>query len=605
VNERTSLSERIQTALQLDRAVRLVWKSAPRWTLISLFLVLVQGMLPLVGLYLMKRIVDAVAAGLAAPDRASVFPQVARWVLLAGTVALLSALFRSLAELASQAQSLVVTDAISDILHAQSIAVDLEYYEDPRYYDTLHRAQREAPFRPTRIVNGLVQVGQSGLSLLGIAAILFSFSWVIGFVLVAAALPGAIVRLLYARRLYGFEQKQTEIERRAWYYHWVMTNAAHAKEVRLFGLGSLFRDRFRGLREQLREGRLALVRRRSLADLLAQTIATSAIFGSFALICYQAIAGAITLGSVVMYYQGFQLGVGYLQGILRALAGLYEDNLFLSNFYEFLELAPKIRRVSRPRAVPQQLHQGIAFQGVSFAYPSNPNVVLKDIDLTLAPGEVIALVGENGSGKTTLIKLLCRLYDPSAGTISLDGIDLRELDPVCWRREISVIFQDYVHYHLSAWENIWLGNVELEPDRDLIVQAAQLSGADAMIRRLPQGYDTMLGHEFRTGQEISIGEWQKVALARAFLRGARIVVLDEPTSSLDPLAEAALFERFRELIKGRSGILISHRFSTVRMADTIYVLEGGRVTESGSHDELVRRGGTYSRLYALQARQYR
>jgi ATP-binding cassette subfamily B protein len=590
--------------LRLDRAVRLVWNSAPRWTLVNLVLVLVQGVLPLVGLYLMKRIVDAVAVGLSAPNRASAFQQVAVWILLAGAVALLTAVFRSLAELAGQAQSLVVTDAISDILHAQSIAVDLEYYEDPRYYDTLHRAQREAPFRPTRIINGLVQLGQSGLSLLGIAAILFSFSWWIGFVLVAAALPGAIVRLLHARRLYGFEQTQTEVERRAWYYHWMMTGAGHAKELRLFGLGALFRDRYRSLREQLREGRLTLGRHRSLADLLAQAIATSAIFGTFAFISYRAISGAITLGDLVMYYQGFQLGVGYLQGILRALAGLYEDNLFLTNFYQFLDLSPKIRAVARPRTVPQHVQHGIAFQGVRFAYPNNPQMVLKQIDLTLAPGEVIALVGENGAGKTTLIKLLCRLYDPAAGTISVDGIDLREFDPICWRREISVIFQDYVHYHLSAWENIWLGNVELEPDRERIIQAARRSGADAMIRRLPQGYDTMLGHQFRAGQEISTGEWQKVALARAFLRDARVVVLDEPTSSLDPLAEAALFEKFRELIKGRSGILISHRFSTVKMADIIYVLESGQITERGSHEELVQHGGTYARLYRAQAQQY-
>jgi ATP-binding cassette subfamily B protein len=584
--------------------MRLVWRSAPHWTLVNLVLVLVQGVLPLLALYLMKRIVDAVAVGISTPNSASGFQQVAVWILLAGAVALFTAVFRSLAELSGQAQSLVVTDAISDILHAQSIAVDLEYYEDPRYYDTLHRAQQEAPYRPTSIINGLVQLGQSGLSLLGIAAILFSFHWWIGFVLVAAALPGAIVRLLYARRLYGFEQRQTEVERRAWYYHWMMTRAGHAKELRLFGLGALFRERYRSLREQLREGRLNLASRRSLADLLAQAIATLAIFGTFAFICYRAISGAITLGDVVMYYQGFQLGVSHLQGILRALAGLYEDNLFLSNFYQFLDLAPKIRVAARPRAIPQQVQQGLTFRGVHFAYPSNPQAVLVHIDLTLAPGEVIALVGENGAGKTTLIKLLCRLYDPSAGTISLDGIDLREFDPICWRREISVMFQDYVHYHLSAWENIWLGNVELEPDRELIVQAARRSGADAMIRRLPQGYDTMLGHQFRAGQDISIGEWQKVALARAFLRDARIVVLDEPTSSLDPLAEAALFERFRELIEGRSGILISHRFSTVRMADTIYVLEGGQITESGSHHELVRRGGTYARLYRAQAQQY-
>jgi ATP-binding cassette subfamily B protein len=600
-----SVTEKIQTALHLDRAVRLVWSIAPGWTVANAVLAVVQGVLPLAGLYLMKRIVDAIAVGVTAADPTAAFQPVLTWILLAGGVSLLSALVKSAADVASEAQSLAVTDAVSDVVHAQSIALDLGYYEDPRYYDALHRAQREAPYRPTRIVNGLIQLGQSGLSLLGLGALVFAANGLVGLVLCAAALPGAAVRLIYSQRLYAFEHRQTEVERRAWYYHWLMTFGRYAKEIRLFNLGALLRERFRDLRSGLREGRLALSRRRAVGDLLAQAVAATAIFGSFALISYQAVQGGITLGDVVMYYQGFQIGLRQLQAVLRSLTGLYEDNLFLTNYYKFLDLTAKIQVPVRPRLVPHPMRQGIVFEGVHFTYPSGSREVLSDIHLSLAPGEVIALVGENGSGKTTLVKLLCRLYDPTAGKITVDGHDLRDIDPVHWRQRISVIFQDYVQYHLTAWENIWLGNVQLEPNRAHIEQAARRAGADVVIGRLSQGYDTMLGHEFQDGQELSVGEWQRIALARAFMRDAQIIVLDEPASFLDPLAEAELFQHFRQLITGRSGILISHRFSTVRMADTIYVLGDGRILECGSHEELLRQGGMYARLFQTQARNYR
>jgi ATP-binding cassette subfamily B protein len=604
MTERLELAQKLQQALRLDKALRLVWKAAPGWTSAHVLLVLVQGVLPLAGLYLRKRIFDAIAVGLAGSDITGAFHLVMPWILGAGAVAAASALLASLSDIVGQAQSMTVTDAVSDVVHAQSIAVDLEYYEDPRYYDTLHRAQAEAPYRPTHIVNGLVQLGRSSISLAGLATLLVSANWMVGLVLLAAALPGALVRLVYSRRLFNFEREQAEAERRAWYYHWMMTNLGHAKELRLFNLGPLFQERFRTLRRQLREGRLKLAGRRSLSDLLAQIIATAAIYGTFGLIAYQAVSGSMTLGDVVMYYEGFQMGLGQLRSLLQGLTGLYEDNLFLTNFYQFLDLKPHVQTPVPPHPVPEPMRQGVTFEQVRFGYPSGTRQVLDDVNLTIGPGEVVALVGENGSGKTTLIKLLCRLYDPSSGRIAVDGVDLRQLDPVQWRRQISVVFQDYVQYYLSARENIWLGNVETDPDSEQIELAARLSGAEAVIRRLPQGFDTLLGHQFRKGQELSIGEWQKVALARAFLRDSRIVVLDEPTSFLDPLAEAELFEQFRKLIQGRMGILISHRFSTVRMADTIYVLDGGRVTERGSHDQLLRLGGTYAHLFEVQARNY-
>ena len=603
--------QRIQAALSIGRALRLVWRTAPRWTLVNAALVVVQGGLPLAALYVMKRIIDAVsasvgAASAGAADRAELVQSVILWILLAGGVALLTALTRSISEYATEAQSLQVTDAVADILHAQSVAVDLEYYEDPAYYDTLHRAQREAPYRPTRIVNGLIQIAQNGLALIGIAGWLFAFNWLLAAVLFLAALPGAFARLVHSRRLYGFQQAHTEQERRAWYYHTVLTDSAHAKEVRLFNLGALFQTRYRDLLQQIRAGKLALARRRVLADLLAQIVATVALFGSLAWIALQTVRGAVTLGDLVVYYLGFQNGLNLLQTVLRALAGLYEDNLFLTNLYQFLDLAPTITAPCvRPRDVPQPLVRGVACHNLGFKYPGHAVETLHDIDLTLAPGEVIALVGENGSGKTTLIKLLCRLYDPTRGAITVDNIDLRDFDPVQWRREISVAFQDYAHYALTVTENIWLGDVDTPPDPVRIADAGRRAGADAAIGRLPAAYDTLLGRWFRQGQELSEGEWQKIALARAFWRDAHILILDEPSSSLDPLAESELFRRFRELLDGRSAIIISHRFSTVQLADCIYVMDQGRIIERGPHAALLAQNGCYARLYRTQAQHYR
>ena len=596
-----SLSALKQT---LPRALSLVWDMAPGWTVVNIILVIVLGLLPLAGLYLTKLIVDTVTAGLGAPEIAVIFNQVVILILLAAGVALILAVARSVSELASEAQSMIVTDGVSDILHAQSLAVDLEYYEETSYYDTLHRAQQEAPYRPARIVNGLVQMGQGGISLIGIAGLLIAYNWLIAVILFAAAIPAALVRFAYARKMFRFEQDQTGTERQAWYYHWILTDSTHAKEVRLYDLGNLFRERFHSLRSDLRNERLKMFKKRTLYDVLSQAIATIALFGIFALIAYQALSGTITIGDLVMYYLAFQLGLGYIQNVFRALAGLYEDNLFITTFYRFLDLKPKIQVPIHPLPVPEPPQKGVVFDNVRFSYPNGEKEVLAGVSLTLHPQEVIALVGENGSGKTTLVKLLCRLYDPTEGTITVDGIDIRDFDPVSWRKEISVLFQDYVHYYLSARENIWVGDVRKEPDPLHIIEAARESGADHVIRQLPREYDTHLGHWFDEGQELSEGEWQKIALARAFFHDSGIIILDEPTSSLDPLAESELFVHFKILLKGRSAVLISHRFSTVAMADRIFVLEKGSIIEQGTHEELLRMNGKYAHLFRTQAEHY-
>ncbi|MDZ7957752.1 MAG: ABC transporter ATP-binding protein [Aulosira sp. DedQUE10] len=590
--------------LKIKRAIILVWQSASGWTVIHVTLTTIQSILPLSLLYIIKLIVDNIAISLQIGDKTQIFGHILFLLFNAGLVMLLINFNAVISELASTTLSQRVTDHLQVILYKKAIEIDLESYESPQHQDILERAKWEAPYRPTQMLNSLTSVGQSAISLLALAGLLISLHWGLIGVLLVASIPTMLVRFGQSKVLYKWRCRQTEIERQANYIGHLLLGDHPAKEIRLFNLGHLLIDRFYRLRQQLFKEKLAITTRQAITRLITQGLAGIAVLITYGLIIHQTIYNKFQLGDLVLYSQAFQRAQGALGSLISALGQVHENNLFLADLFEFLALKPTITEPTHPKLWPRPMQKGIVLQDVSFQYQNSPRQAIKQVNLTIAPGEIIALVGENGSGKTTLVKLLSRLYDVTQGSITIDGINLRHFSVKDLHRQISVIFQDYTRYQLTVEDNIWFGNIDLPPTTERITQAARHSGADAVIQSLPKGYETLLGKWFKGGEELSGGQWQKIALARAFLRDAQLVVLDEPTSAMDAKAEAEVFEQFRDLMRDRSALLITHRLSTVKMADRIYVMHQGEIVESGTHAQLMTLGGTYAHLFEIQARNY-
>jgi len=587
------------------RALELVWTTNKALSIALGLLTLTAGMLPAAVAWVGAHIVDAVIAAIQAEPGAREAETRYALLLVAAEGGLIAAIAGAQRGI-SLCQSLLraqLGQRVNAMILEKALTLELAQFEDSEFYDKLTRARREASSRPLSLVMRTFGLAQNGVSLASYGTLLAQFSpWAVA-VLVLAGLPSFLAEARFsgaAFRLFLWRSPETRMQH---YLETVLAREDHAKEVQLFGVGPLFLRRYRDIFGKLyREDRDLTIRRDGWGFALG-LVATATLYGAYAWVAVATIAARITLGQMTMYVMLFRQGQAAVSASLAAIGGMYEDNLYLATLYEYLETPVTAARGSAARG--PEPHDGIRFENVSFAYPGAESPVLSGVDLHVRPGSSLALVGENGSGKTTLIKLLTRLYRPTGGRITLDGLDLADWDETALRARIGVIFQDFVRYQLSVGENIGAGDVRHVADEERWREAAEKGMAAPIIEELPQKYHTPLGKWFNQGRDLSGGEWQKVALSRAFMRTeADILVLDEPTAAMDAAAEATIFEHFRTLTKGRIAILISHRFSTVRMADQIVVLQSGRIVEYGNHEELVRRNGHYARLFELQARGY-
>jgi ATP-binding cassette subfamily B protein len=608
-----TMRERVGALRNIPPFLRLVWSTSPALTVATLLLRLVRALLPVATLYVGKLIIDEVVALAGAPGS----PATLRgwydaglldrmlWLLAAEFgLAVLSDLLGRLVSLLDSLLSERFSNTTSVRLMEHAATLDLEDFEDSELQDRLDRARRQASGRMT-LISQLFGQAQDVVTIFSFAAGLVVYApWLIALLLVALV-PAFIGEAHFNAQSYALAYARTPEQRELDYVRQTGASVETAKEVKIFGLNAFLIERYRTLAESFYRGNRALAVRRASWGGLLTALGTVGYYVAYAYLAWRTITGGLTIGDLTFLAGSFRRLRTLLEGLLIGFSQTAGQALYLDDLFSFFEIEPEIRSPENPRPFPQPMRSGFVFEDVGFIYPGAERWAVRHLSFTLHAGETLALVGENGAGKTTLVKLLARLYDPDEGRILLDGHDLREYDLEELRANIGVIFQDFVRYHMTAAENIAVGRIEARTDRARIAEAARRSLADEVIAKLPGGYDQVIGKRFRRGVDLSGGEWQKVAIARAYMRDAQLLILDEPTAALDARAEFEVFQRFKELRAGRTAVLISHRFSSVRMADRILVLADGTVEAMGTHEELLAQGGRYAELFELQAAGYR
>lgn len=596
-SDRSNIRGLLRQARYIPKTFRLVWKASGSWMVVWLLLLVMQGVLPVITVHMTRQVVDHLASFVSKGSVPSLSNSAAIFmpVVSLGLLMLFGQVLQSVGQWVRSVQGGRIQDYMGGLIHDRVTALDLSFFDSPSGYDRLHRARADAVSRPIGLLESMGSLGQNTITLAGMAALLSSYAFWVPLLLVAGTVPALWVTVRHAGRMEEWRRRNTADERRCDYYDWLLTTREAAQELRFFDLGDHYRSSYQQLRATLRQGKRSLETGKLLTELLAGMFAILTTGTGMLWMVSRTIAGRAGVGDIVLFYQAFGQGQRLMSNLLRNAGDIYLNMLFLENLFELLTTEPAIRDPEHPLPVPA-LEDAIRFESVDFRYPGSERSVLQGFDLTLRSGEIAAILGQNGEGKTTLIKLLCRFYDPDRGRITVDGRDIRQLRQADWRRQITVLFQEPMRYHVSAAENIAHGDIRRAPAMMEIESAAEASGAAEIIRGLPEGFGTVLGKWFG-GAELSAGEWQRVALARAFLRRAKLIILDEPTSMLDVWSESKWFDRFRELAAGCTVLIISHRLATTMQADVIHVMQNGRIVESGSHRQLLEKGVRYQQAW--------
>ena len=576
----------------LKANLKILGKPARKPLLTNTILSVIQGVAPFLLIVCIKLLVDR----LSNPNTLSL-PWISQTglIILTAFTFLLSGILSVVHGFFFEKLAHAVTNHTYRLLHQKHSELDLSYYEDPNQQDKIHRAVQEAGFRPVKIMSELLTLFKSIAAVLVMLVMFLGIKWYLLVLLLISVLPSVLVRLKYTNKRYRLKETNSPKERQMAYYSRILTGFPFAKELRLFGFSSIFLNRFKAIEDELYEEKQQLQKSEMMADIAAQVFAVLLIFTSLATVVYLMTIGAITIGSVVLFFFVFQRGYSVLSDLLRSVTLLMEDNTFLNDFFNFLNLP--IKENATQNKQPQPLQKGITVENVRFRYETSKRDALSNLNLHIPAGKTVAFVGANGSGKTTLIKLLSGFYAPQEGCIRYDDDDLVDLDKQALRRQITAVFQDFALYNISAHENISLGDIHQPFHLEKAKEAAKAAGIAELFERLPLGYETLLGTLFKSGEELSIGQWQKIAIARAYYRDSPILFMDEPSSALDVDSEKQLLSSLRQLAKNKTVVIISHRLSTVQWADILYVLDRGTVVEWGSHDELMAKQGKYYAMY--------
>jgi ATP-binding cassette subfamily B protein len=593
------LTANVQRLHNIPRALHIVWKATGKWTIIWILLLVIEGLIPAGIVYLTRFLVDGLTAVVVTGTWESLRPVLIPAILM-GLLMLLSLIIDNGLNWVRTVLAELIGDYIAALIHRKSSEVDIAFYEMAEFHDHLQRARDDAFYLPLRLLESIGEVLQSTITLLAMVALLIPYGLWLPLALVISTLPALLIVIRNHGEYHRWWEATTADRRWASYYDTILTFEDTAAEVRLFGLGTHFLTAYQLVRRSLREGRLEVAKRQGWSRFAAGVLALLISAGTGVVVLWRAIQGLYTLGDLALMYQAFDQGQGLLRSLLGSVGQIYRHMLFLENLFKFLDLEKQVADPTNPKPVPIPLCYGIQFRNVTFYYPGSERSALVNFNLTIPAGKTVAIVGENGAGKSTLVKLLCRFYDPQEGTIKFDGIDLRQMALDDLRSSLSVMFQRPVPYHDTAAGNIGVGMEMGEQNLVEIERAAKAAGVHDIISLLPKGYETLLGKWFVDGTGLSWGEWQRIALARAFLRRSEIMILDEPTSSMDSWAEAEWLDRFRRFVTGRTAMVITHRFTTAMRADVIHVMKEGEIIETGSHKELLALDGFYATSWRQQ-----